>query len=154
MNDNINTLINPISIQGQILNHKDKDDSIGVKHNWCSLFIIEKNLLVKGERSNPKSGSRMAMIEFRDGRTGDIVCKSPLNVWNNMFGVPSNSKREGGLRTHKTFGRCNKSSGKTRLMSLPRETEAIWTFSELGILRTSRSWVIYFFIVVSLKYFL
>jgi hypothetical protein len=78
MSDNIVNLLKPIQKEGQIRNDGDKDDSIGVKHTYCSTFIFENHMLVKGEYSNPKSGSRSAMVDFHDAITGEIIGKDPL----------------------------------------------------------------------------
>jgi hypothetical protein len=85
MSDNINTFLKPIQKEGQIRNDKDKDDSIGVEKTWCSTFLLEKHILVKGEFDNPKSGSRTAMMNFHDAMTGDIICKSLFNVFLGIF---------------------------------------------------------------------
>jgi hypothetical protein len=75
MSDNIVNLLKPIRKEGQIRNDGDKDNSIGVEHTYCSTFILEKHLLVKGECWNPKSNTRTAMVDFHDASTGDIISK-------------------------------------------------------------------------------
>jgi hypothetical protein len=78
MSDNIVNLLKPIQKEGQIRNDGDKDNSIGVKHTYCSTFILEKHLLVKGEVNNPKSETRTAMVDFHDALTGEIIGKDVL----------------------------------------------------------------------------
>jgi hypothetical protein len=78
MGDNIVNLLKPIQKEGNIRNDRDKDNSIGVKQTFCSTFILEKHLLVKGEYFNPESGTRTAMVNFHDALTGDIKGKDDI----------------------------------------------------------------------------
>jgi hypothetical protein len=87
MNNNIQNLIHPIQNQGQIRNDKDNDSSTEVEQNYCSLFILEKCLLVKGEGDKPEAKKRKAVVEFRDGITGDIIGKTRVDMIINSFGI-------------------------------------------------------------------
>ena len=64
--------IKGIQKEGKFVNYKDTDSSVGVQHYYCSTHIRKKNMLVRGEYSNPKSGARKALIVFLDSKTGEV----------------------------------------------------------------------------------
>ena len=71
MTRNINHFIKTIQEKGRLLTHQ-QDQSTGVTQYYCSCFVKEHNLLVKGEVLNPKQSERNALIVFIDAETNEV----------------------------------------------------------------------------------
>ena len=54
------------------LSLQETDYALLVKQNYCSTFLKSSGLLVQGEFWNRKSGSRNALVTFRDPKTGKV----------------------------------------------------------------------------------
>ena len=72
MSQNISKLFTTIQKHGKIITLKEPDPKIGVAHTDCSTFIRRKQLLVRGERNNPKPNSRKALLVFCDPESAEI----------------------------------------------------------------------------------
>ena len=71
MTTTINQLIETIHDKWRILNHQ-QDSSTGLNQYYCSCFVKDHNLLVKGEVHNPKKSERNALIVFIDAETNKV----------------------------------------------------------------------------------
>ena len=83
MEKNINGLVKPVKKNGKVLIHKDTL-FMGVSEYFCSTFIKNKNVLVKGELKNKHSHKRNAMIVLFNGHTGKIIGESRVSMQNNQ----------------------------------------------------------------------
>ena len=68
----LHNIINPITINNQLVTLAEKDPSVGVQHNWSSFFIYKDKLLAKGEYKNPNPNQRSARITLFDPTSGEI----------------------------------------------------------------------------------
>ena len=75
MGNNIEGLVKPVEINGKVLTYEDSS-IIGVNHYYCSTFIKNKNILVKGEHDKMKKKKRNAQILLFDYKNGDIIGES------------------------------------------------------------------------------
>ena len=72
MSKQISDLIKIIRHNGTVFNLNDYDSTLGITHTHSSVFIPSKNILVRGESTNPKSNERNAMLTLSDPITGEI----------------------------------------------------------------------------------
>jgi translation elongation factor EF-1alpha len=72
MSKSINQCIKVVKDKEETMNHGEKDDSVGVKHNWSSTFVKHSNVIVKGEQDNPKSSERKAVISVYDAGSSKL----------------------------------------------------------------------------------
>ena len=68
----VDDLIRTIQTEGTLLTHEDTHADLRVSEYFCSAFIPEKNLLVKGEYDNPHSESRKAVLVFLDPTSNKV----------------------------------------------------------------------------------
>ena len=68
----LHTIIKPVTFKNKLICLSEKDPSVGVEHNWSSLFIKDLQILAKGEYRNPKPNERSARITLFNPLTGQI----------------------------------------------------------------------------------
>ena len=71
----IEGLVKPLEKHGKVLTHRDTSKE-RVTQYWCSTFIKNKNILIKGEWDNKHQKKRNAMIILFDCGTGNIIGES------------------------------------------------------------------------------
>ena len=74
MGNKTNGCVKPVEKNGKMLTHQDTLKE-GVRHYYCSTFVKNKNVLVKGEYMNKHKDKRNAMILLFDCESGDIIGK-------------------------------------------------------------------------------
>ena len=55
-----------------ILSLQETDHAVGVRENYCSIFLKSSGLLAQGEWDNQKSDERNAVVTFRDPTTAEV----------------------------------------------------------------------------------
>ena len=63
-------LIKKCKQDSRTLSLEDTDDEVGVRGNYCSIFLSRSGLLAQGEWNKTLLKSRNALITFRDPKTG------------------------------------------------------------------------------------
>ena len=77
MQNNIENIVKTVEKNGQVLTHRDTSKE-GVSQYYCSTFIKNKNIIVKGEYENKNLDKRNAMIVLFDCETEKIIGESSL----------------------------------------------------------------------------
>lgn len=121
MTTTINHLIKTLKPKGKLLTHR-QDQSADVSQYYCSCYVGNENLLVKGETRNPRQKERNALLMFFDLKTQKLRGESRLvssAYW----------QAEGGRRVPTGFVRWATSDSRRRPSCWLRGPAASWTFS-------------------------
>ena len=73
MTQTINDLFKTIHKNGTLVTHQETDQGVGLTHTFCSVFIKKKNILIKGERDNPKLSKRNAVFALLDPQNNEVL---------------------------------------------------------------------------------
>ena len=73
MTKSIEQLIKKMFNNGKLQSLQQQDAKNGVKHNFTSCYVEEKQIIFRGEYNNPSSSSRNALLTMTCGKTNQIL---------------------------------------------------------------------------------
>ena len=71
----IEQLIKEIKKNEELLSFQKQDQKNGVKNNHTSCYVKEKKVIIRGERDNPSSSSRKALLSVTHAETNEFLGK-------------------------------------------------------------------------------
>jgi hypothetical protein len=75
MEEQLIDLMKPIEVNGKNLNLREQFSLIGVENNFSSFYFRSIQCIIQGERSNPKSEKRNAVLTVTDLYLGEPISK-------------------------------------------------------------------------------
>jgi hypothetical protein len=94
MSSKIPNLFKPLESPGKLRTHQDKDTETEIKQTYCSTFIHENHILVKGECNNPDQQKRNAMLIFFDTNKGEKIGKNKIVLVYYSFPLRTTNSRQ------------------------------------------------------------